>query len=151
MNLRTKIATESPVQVLSVKLSILEHISKSHDILMYTVVPDQNRKTNDNNKNTLKNSVHVCTDKSDPLTIYVVDVDKKVILKVRLHYPATVTEIGSNYVHPEFFTNMKGVVFVSDTLKKDIFVKDVHGLLYLICKNMDKLSLGKVVRDLKIK
>ena len=118
---------------------------------MYTVVSDQNRKTNDNSKNTLKNPVDVCTDKIDPSTIYVVDVGKKVLLKVCLHYPATVTEIGSNYVHPEFVTNTKGVVFASNTAKKDIFVKDVHGFLYLNCKNMDKASLEKVVFDLKIK
>ena len=151
VSVRDKMATESPAQASSVKLSVPEDISKSHDILMYTVVPDQNRKTNDNNKNTLKNPVDVCTDKIDPSTIYVVDVGKKVLLKVRLHYPATVTEIGSNYAHQEFVTNMKGVVFVSDTARKDIFVKDVHGLLYLNCKNMDKASLEKVVCDLKIK
>ena len=61
------------------------------------------------------------------------------------------TEIGSNYAHPEFVTSTKGVVFVPVIAKKDIFVEDVKGLLNLNCKTMDKASLERVVIGIKIR
>ena len=94
------------------------------------------RKTNDKNRNTLKNSVDVSTDKINPSTIYVVHVCKKVLLKADLHHPATVTEIGSNYVHLEFVTNIKRCCICFRYRQERYFCRRYTRLLYLNCNSV---------------
>ena len=59
----------------------------------------------------------------DLSTLYLMDTDRKLPLKVRVYYPFTTMEIGSNYSCPEFVRNMKGIVFVSDTGKEVILLR----------------------------
>ncbi|KAJ7361973.1 hypothetical protein OS493_014624 [Desmophyllum pertusum] len=98
---RDKMSTDSVAEICSEKcLSVLESIQSRCDDIVYTLVPEKHRNTDDNKPNTFKLPVDLVKDTEDMSKLYVADSQKGTLAEVRLHYPATVKIVVTGYTNP---------------------------------------------------
>ena len=104
-------STKSVAEICSQKcLSVLESIESRSNDVVYTLVPEKHRYTDDNKTNTFKVPLDLIKDTEDMSKLYVADSQKGTLTEVRLHYPATVKTVASGYTNPIAVAMVHGTV-----------------------------------------
>ena len=98
---RDKMSTESVAEIFGERcLSVLESVQDRCDDIVYTLIPEKHRHTDDNKTNTFKLPVDPVKDTEDTSKLYVVDSQKGTLAEVRLHYPASLKVAATGYTDP---------------------------------------------------
>ena len=111
----------------------------------HTFVPEKFRVCDDNKQGILQQPRGIC---AGPMcNIFVSDQARGVVLKVRAsHYPADIEQILSGLKSPTGLTYDNGIVFVAESGRGQIVLKDITGETIL---NPDAMSLAKLKAKLK--
>lgn len=148
---RDKMSTESVAEICSEKcLSVLESIQSRSDEIVYTLVPEKHRHTDDNKTNTFKLPVDLVKDTEDMSKLYVADSHKGTLAEVRLHYPATVKIVATGYTNPMAVAMVHGIVIVAEKIG-NLYCVDLHSKLKVNVSSMKKPEMEAFVARNKIK
>lgn len=114
---RDKMSTESVAEIFGERcLSVLESVQDRCDDIVYTLIPEKNRHTDDHKTNTFKLPVDPVKDTEDTSKLYVVDSQKGTLAEVRLHYPALVKVAATGYTNPMAVAMVHGTVIVAERM-----------------------------------
>ena len=115
---RDKMSTESVAEICSAKcLSVLESIQSECDDIVYTLVPEKHRNTDDNKSNTFMLPVDLVKDSEDMSKLYVAYSQKGMISEVRLHYPVTVKVVATGYTNPMALAMVHDTIIVAERME----------------------------------
>ena len=147
---RDKMSTESVAEICSEKcLSVLESIQNRCNDIVYTLVPEKHRHTDDNKTNTFKVPLDLIKDTEDMSKLYVADSQKGTLTEVRLHYPATVKTVASGYTNPIAVAMVHGIVIVAERTG-DLYCLDLHSKLQVKPASMKKAEMEAFVTRHKV-
>ena len=143
-------STESVAEIRSQKcLSVLESIESRSNYVVYTLVPEKHRHTDDNKTNTFKVPLNLIKDTEDMSKLYVADSQKGTLTEVRLHYPATVKTVASGYTNPIAVAMVHGTVIVAERTD-DLYCLDLHSKLQVKPASMKKAEMEAFVARHKV-
>ena len=144
-------STESVAEICSEKcLSVLESIQSRSNDIVYTLVPEKHRHTDDNKTNTFKVPLDLIKDTEDMSKLYVADSQKGTLTEVRRHYPATVKTVASGYTNPIAVAMVRGIVIVAERTG-DLYCLDLHSKLQVKPASMKKAEMDAFVARRKVK
>ena len=135
-------STESVAEICSEKcLLVLESIQSRCDDIVYMLVPEKHRYTNDNKSNTFMLAVDVVKDLEDMSKLYVADSQKGTVSEVRLHYPATVKVVATGYTNPMAVAMVHGTIIVAERIG-NVYCVDPHLKLQVNFASMKKSGMN---------
>lgn len=147
---RDKMSTESVAEICSERcLSVLESIQSRCDDIVYTLVPEKHRHTDDNKANIFKLPVDLVKDTEDMSKLYVVDSQKGTLAEVRLHYPAVVKVVATGYTNPIAVAMVHGTVIVAERMG-NVYCLDLHSKLQVKVATMKKADMEAFVARHKV-
>ena len=129
---------------------MLESIQKRCNDIVYTLVPEKHRHTDDNKTNTFKVPLDLIKDTEDMSKLYVADSQKGTLTEVRLHYPATVKTVASGYTNPIAVAMVHGIVIVAERTG-DLYCLDLHSKLQVKAASMKKAEMEAFVTRHNVK
>ena len=107
---------------------MLESVQNRCDNIVYTLVPEKHRHTDDNKTNTFKLPVDLVKDTENMSKFYVDDSQKGTLAEVRLHYPASVKVAATDYTNLIAVAMVHGTVIVAER-KGNVYFLDLHSKL----------------------
>ena len=144
-------STESVAEICSEKcLSVLESIQSRSNDIVYTLVQEKHRHTDDNKTNTFKVPLDLIKDREDMSKLYAADSQKGTLTEVRRHYPATVKTVASGYTYSIAVAMVHGIVIVAERTG-DLYCLDLHSKLQVKPASMKKAEMEAFVARHKVK
>ena len=126
---RDKMSTESVAEIFGEGcFSVLESVQNRCDVIVYTLVPEKHRHTDDYKTNTFKLPVDLVKDTEDTSKLYVVDSQKGTLAEVRLHYPASLKVAATGYTDPIALIMVHRTVIVAERMG-NIYCLDLRSKL----------------------
>ena len=142
---RDKMSTESVAEICSEGcLLVLESVQNRCDDIVYTLVPEKHRHTNDNKTNTFKLPVDLVKDTEDMSKWYVVDSQKGTLAEARLHYPASVKVAATGYTNPIAMAMVHETVIIAQRMG-NVYCLDLHSKLQVKVGAMKKAEMEAFV------
>eukprot|EP00794_Sanderia_malayensis_P016353 gene16353-17997_t len=143
---RDRPSTNSVAYVASKAVSeCLHHVKfERGDHIVYTLIPDKFRKTDDNQKGTLIVPTDVIADPAVASLLYLTDAKKKGVYQVKLICPAAISQVKCNAESPVALEFASNCLVVADTSSKKVLVVDLKRQLEITALNLEKLKKGKL-------
>ena len=129
---------------------MLESIQSRSNDIVYTLVPEKHRHTDDNKINTFKVPLDLINDTEDISKMYVADSQKGTLNEVRLHYPATVKTVASGYTNRIAVAMVHGIVIFAERTG-DLYCLALHSKLQVKPPSMKKAEMEAFVARHKVK